>query len=105
MPGRARPRNVIGPDQPPGSKRDISWPTVNTKGTQPAAVLLLATALKLDISEPRHRHEINQLLRTAWEQLTPVLAGVGGTFTLRLEQKAEIEAVEDRKSTRLNSSH
>src|SRR3546814_13024402 len=64
------------------------------KGTQPAAVLLLATALKLDISEPRHRHEINQLLRTAWEQLTPVLAGVGGTFTLRLEQKAEIEAVD-----------
>src|SRR3546814_2638845 len=55
---------------------------------------LLATALKLDISEPRHRHEINQLLRTAWEQLTPVLAGVGGTFTLRLEQKAEIEAVD-----------
>lgn len=94
MPGRARARNVIGPDQPPGSKRDISWPLVNTKGTQPAAVLLLATALKLDIGEPRHRHEINQLLRTAWEQLTPVLAGVGGTFTLRLEQKAEIEAVD-----------
>ena len=94
MPGRARPRNVIGPDQPPGSKRDISWPSVNTKGTQPAAVLLLATALKLDIAEPRHRHEINQLLRTAWEQVTPLLVGVGGTFTLRLEKKAEIEAVD-----------
>src|SRR3546814_6309141 len=32
MPGRARPRNVIGPDQPPGSKRGILWPSVNTQG-------------------------------------------------------------------------
>src|SRR3546814_13635935 len=40
MPGRARPRTVIGPDHPPGSKRAISWPTVNTKGTQPAARIL-----------------------------------------------------------------
>lgn len=93
MPGRARPRNVIGPDHPPGSKRDILWPSVNTKGGQPTAVLLLATALGLDISEPRDRHEINQLLRTAWEQMGPLLSGVGGTFSLRLEKTAEIEAV------------
>src|SRR3546814_1584215 len=32
MPGRARPRNVIGPDQPPGSQRDLLRPSVNTKG-------------------------------------------------------------------------
>jgi hypothetical protein len=31
MPGRARPRNVIGPDQPPGAKRDLNWPSVNSK--------------------------------------------------------------------------
>src|SRR3546814_5585297 len=93
MPGRARPRNVIGPDQPPSSKRDILWPSVNTKGGQPTAVLLLATALGLDISDPRDRHEINQLLRTAWEHMAPLISGVGGTLSLRLEKNAEIEAV------------
>jgi ATP-dependent helicase YprA (DUF1998 family) len=93
MPGRARPRNVIGPDQPPGSKRDIVWPSVNAKGTQPTAVHLLATALGFDLSAQRDRHEINQLLRTAWEHMTPLLEGVGGTFSLRLEKTAEVEAV------------
>lgn len=93
MPGRARPRNVIGPDQPPGFKRDISWPAVNTKGVQPTAVLLLATALRLDILESRDRHEINQLLRTAWDHMAPLLSGVGGTFSLRLEKASELEAV------------
>lgn len=93
MPGRARARNVIGPNQPPGSKRDILWPSVNTKGGQQNAVLILATALGLDISQDRDRHEINQLLRTAWEHMAPLLSGVGGTFSLRLEKTAEIEAV------------
>jgi DEAD/DEAH box helicase domain-containing protein len=94
MPGQARPRNVIGPDQPPGAKRDVSWPSVNTKGRQPDAVLVLAAALGLDFSNPRDRHEINQLLRTAWEQMSPLLSGVGGTFSLRLEKTAEIEPVD-----------
>lgn len=93
MPGRARPRNVIGPDQPPGAKRDLSWPSVNTKGRQPDAVLLLAAALQLDLSAARDRNEINQLLALAWDHLSPVLSGVGGTFRLRLEKSAEIEAV------------
>ncbi|MBV1918029.1 MAG: DUF1998 domain-containing protein, partial [Sphingomonadaceae bacterium] len=93
MPGRARPRNVIGPDQPPGAKRDLLWPTVNIKGSQTDAVLILAAALGLDLAQPQARHDINQLMRTAWEQLTPILSGVGGTYRLRLEQKAEVEAV------------
>jgi hypothetical protein len=93
MPGRARPRNVIGPDQPPGAKRDLIWPSVNTKGIQPGAVILLAKALNLDLSSDRDRHEINQLLRTAWEHMAPLLSGIGGTFRLRLEKAAEIEAV------------
>src|SRR3546814_15091246 len=93
MPSRSLPRNVIRPDQTPGSKRDILWPSVNTKGGQPTAVLLLATALGLDISDPRDRHEINPLLRTAWEHMAPLLSGVGGPFSLRLEKTAEIEAV------------
>lgn len=93
MPGRARPRNVIGPDQPPGAKRDLSWPTVNSKGRQPDSILLLAAALNLDLSAERGRHEINQLMRAAWVQLAPLLSGVGGTYSLRLEKTAEIEAV------------
>lgn len=93
MPGRARPRNVIGPDQPPGAKRDASWPTVNSKGRQPDSILLLAAALNLDLSAERGRHEINQLMRTAWVQLAPLLSGVGGTYSLRLEKAAEVEAV------------
>ena len=93
MPGRARPRSIIGPDQPPGAKRDLVWPSVNTKGRQTDSVLLLATALTLDLSSAKDRHDINQLLRTAWDHLTPLLAGVGGTFSLRLEKAAEIEAV------------
>lgn len=93
MPGRASPRNVIGPDQPPGSKRDLNWPSINLKGTQPTAVLLLASALNLDLADQRGRHEVTQLLRAAWDQLSPLLSGVGGTYRLRLEQKAEIEAV------------
>lgn len=93
MPGRARPRNVIGPGQPPGASRDVSWPSVKTKGRQPDAVLLLAAALRLDPSTPRDRHEINRLLHSAWKQLKPLLSGVGGTFSLRLEKAAEIEAV------------
>lgn len=93
MPGRASPRNVIGPDQPPGSKRDLNWPSINPKGIQPGAVLLLASALNLDLADKRGRHEVSLLLRTAWEQLSPLLSGVGGTFRLQLEKKAEIEAV------------
>ena len=93
MPGRARPRNVIGPDQPPGEKRDASWPTVNSKGRQPDSILIVAAALSLDLSSDRGRHEINQLMRAAWDQLAPLLSGVGGTYSLRLEKTAEIEAV------------
>ena len=93
MPGQARPRNVIGPDLPPGAKRDLFWPSVNTKGRQPDAVLLLAAALSLDLSTPRDRHEINQLLRMGWDHLAPLLSGVGGTYSLRLEKAAEVEAV------------
>ena len=93
MPGRARPRNVIGPDQPPGAKRDISWPTVNSKGRQPDSILLLAAALNLDLSSQRDRHDINQLMREAWVQLEQLLSGVGGTYSLRLEKTAEVEAV------------
>ncbi len=93
MPGRARPRNVIGPDQPPGAKRDVSWPLVNTKGRQPDSILLLASALNLDLTSQRDRHEINQVMHAAWNQLAPLLSGVGGTFSLRLEKTAEVEAV------------
>tara|TARA_R100000501_G_C2631440_1_gene127645 strand:- start:30 stop:5750 length:5721 start_codon:yes stop_codon:yes gene_type:complete len=93
MPGRASPRNVIGPDQPPGSKRDLNWPSINAKGIQPSAVLLLASVLGLDLADQRGRHDVNQLLRTAWDQLSPLLSGVGGTFRLHLEKRAEIEAV------------
>ena len=93
MPGRARPRNVTGPGQPPGAKRDLAWPSVNAKGRQPDAVLLLAAALGFDPSAPRDRHAIDQLLHTAWKQLEPLLAGVGGTYRLRLEKTAEVEAV------------
>ncbi|MDT0575597.1 DEAD/DEAH box helicase [Croceicoccus sp. F390] len=93
MPGRARPRNVIGPDQPPGAKRDVSWPTVNSYGRQPDSILLLDAALDLDLSSERGRHEINQLMRAAWVQLAPLLSGVGGTYSLRLEKTAEVEAV------------
>ncbi|VVT00772.1 DEAD/DEAH box helicase [Erythrobacter sp. EC-HK427] len=94
MPGRARPRNVTGPEELLGEKRDASWPTVNSKGRQPDSILLLASALNLDLTSQRDRHEINQVMHAAWNQLSPLLSGVGGTFTLRLEKKAEIEAVE-----------
>jgi len=93
MPGRARPRNVIGPDQPPGEKRDAFWPAVNSKGRQPDSILVLAAALDLAPSSDRDRHEINQLMRTAWDQLSPLLSGLGGTYSLRLEKTAEVEAV------------
>src|SRR3546814_1019118 len=67
--------------RPPRSTRtDTLFPYTtlfrSTKGGQPTAVLLLATALGLDISDPRDRHEINQLLRTAWEHMAPLLSGV-----------------------------
>ncbi len=93
MPGRARPRNVIGPDQPPGEKRDLHWPTVNIKGRQTDPVLMLAAVLNLDLVESQGRHEINQLMRKAWDDLTPILSGAGGTYRLHLEQKSEIEKV------------
>lgn len=93
MPGRARPRNIVGPDQPPGEKRDLHWPSVNIKGRQAGAILTLASALNLDFADAQGRHEINQLMRIVWNQLSPILSGVGGTYRLRLEQKAEIEAV------------
>ncbi|MBB3763441.1 DEAD/DEAH box helicase [Sphingomicrobium lutaoense] len=93
MPGRARPRNVIGPGDPPGQLRDIIWPSAKSKGAQTDAVKLLAMALDLDLSSDRDRHIINETMRVAWGQLLPLLEGVGGTYRLRLEKTAQIEAI------------
>jgi len=93
LPGRARPCNVIGPGQSSKQKRDIEWPKAKSKGVQTIPVQLLTTALNLDTSTSRDRDVIKELLDAAWDQMQPLLEGAGGTYSLRLEKCAEIEAV------------
>jgi ATP-dependent helicase YprA (DUF1998 family) len=93
LPGRAYPRNVVGPNQKPGLQRDLLWPSATAKGRQGTIVMHLASALALDVTSPRDRSDLDAILEAAWEQLRPLMAGAGGTYRLRWDTVMEIEAV------------
>lgn len=93
MPGRAFPKQVVGPGQARRNKSDYRWPSVNAKGRQPDAVLLLGSALRLSPAESRGAHEINEVLAQAWTCLCPLLETTGAYCALSLEKSVKLGAV------------
>ncbi len=60
--------SMLAPDSPPPtSKLKHIWPRARAgAGKQPRLAILLASALRLDLTDPAQRTEVNDLLSAAW---------------------------------------
>jgi ATP-dependent helicase YprA (DUF1998 family) len=82
LPRSAFLRQIVGPGRDKQNRSDLSWPAARPIGTKSGAVRLLELALDLDSAGGEDRSVINDVLNTAWDQVSPVLAGAGSTFAL-----------------------
>ena len=87
LPRQAHLRAIIGPGQEKNYPTDQTWPSAKANGkTKTNAVRALESGLKLDSSSAEDRSVINDVLQAAWDQLRPLVTGLGNTQALDLTE-------------------
>lgn len=88
LPRKSFLKTIVGPDQPLAGPSDRAWPAARPTSNKSNAVKVLERVLELDSSLPEHRATLNDILRTAWRDVRPVLDSGASTYALRFDQAA-----------------
>ena len=86
LPRDAILRHIVGPGDDTRVPSDVSWPRAWAGGVKTNAVILLEQALGLHSDSAEDRSVIDDVLRTAWDQVRPLLEGSGSTLALVMER-------------------
>jgi ATP-dependent helicase YprA (DUF1998 family) len=88
-----RPHVLVGPDSDAETPLAIRWPTSSSRRGR--LVQLLARALRESLDDGQGRADVDTCLRSAWDQLYPLLSHHQGGMVLRLDQQVEMQEVRD----------
>ena len=86
LPRDAILRQIVGPGDDKRVSSDVTWPRARAGEVKTNAVILLEQALGLHSASAEDRSVIDDVLRTAWDQVRPLLEGSGSTLALAMER-------------------
>lgn len=84
---------IIGPQGKKTDKRQIIWPMAKISGSRSRIVRLLACYLGIDPADQSAQFDLDSILVTAWQIISPMLSQQADGYLLKLEDHADLVEV------------